>query len=491
MSSEKKINLYLSKSLFLKGLQCHKYLYLERYHPELKDEIPESVYAQFQSGIDVGKLARQLFPGGIEMPHDNQSYDEKLAMTQSEMKQGHTLYEPAFSHNNVFIKADIFHSKNDEWELYEVKGGTECHQHYLDDIAVQYYVIKGTGAPLSKAFIVYINNQYVRNGDIEVDKLFTIEDVTEKVLEKQGFVEDELNKMREMLKGDIPAIDIGKQCKKPYGCNFQGHCWKHLPEDSVFLLMGRWFSPLKLYEKGMIRISDVPLDMLKKDQRIQAEAYLNKSEFINKEALKKFLGSLWYPMYFLDFETVNPAIPLFDGTKPYQKVPFQYSLHVLKHENAELEHHEFLAEPNKDQRQELLKKLLDSIPETACVLAYTNFEEQRLTDLASWFPEYQEKLNNIIANIRDLSIPFANRDIYYWQMKGSFSEKGVLPVLVPELSYEGMEVSDGGMAMGAYWAMCQTDDQAEIQRIRTALLEYCKLDTIGMVRLWEKLNELV
>ncbi|MEW6571963.1 MAG: DUF2779 domain-containing protein [Nitrospirota bacterium] len=134
----------------------------------------------------------------------------------------------------------------------------------------------------------------------------------------------------------------------------------------------------------------------------------------------------------------------------------------------------------KDQRIELLKKLLDAIPETACVVAYTNFEEKRLTDLAAWFPEYKDRINRIIENIRDLSKPFENRDVYYWQMKGSFSEKGVLPVLVPELSYEEMDVSDGGMAMGAYWAMCQTEDQEEVHKIRTALLEYCKLDTLGL-----------
>ncbi len=175
-------NLYLSKSLFIRGLQCHKSLYLDRYHPELRDEIPETVYSQFQSGMIVGACARQLFPGGVEIPHENLSYDEKLLMTKSEIEKGtHTLYEPAFSQNDVFIKADIFHRNNDNWELYEVKAGTECHKHYLDDIAVQYYVIKGAGIPVSKTYAVYINNQYVRNGDIEVNKLFTIEDVTEKV----------------------------------------------------------------------------------------------------------------------------------------------------------------------------------------------------------------------------------------------------------------------------------------------------------------------
>src|SRR4030042_7193627 len=235
----KKTNIYLSKSLFIRGLQCHKSLYLHKYHPELKDDLSEPSISLLQSGTEVGLLARQIFPDGTEIPYDNLTFDEKLKMTRQEIEKGtSTLYEAAFSHDNVFIKADIFHRNNNTWELFEVKSGTNSQNHHLDDIAVQYYVIRNAGYPISKASLVYMNNQYVRNGDIEIDKLFRFEDVTDKVKEKQGVVEESLKNMREMLRGDIPEIDIGEQCNKKPACDFRGYCWQHVPEDSVLHLRG-------------------------------------------------------------------------------------------------------------------------------------------------------------------------------------------------------------------------------------------------------------
>jgi hypothetical protein len=184
-------------------------------------------------------------------------------------------------------------------------------------------------------------------------------------------------------------------------------------------------------------------------------------------------------------------IPLFDGTRPYQQIPFQYSLHYLKRQGVKLKHHEFLASPNCDQRKELTEKLINEIPDNACVLAYNmSFEIKMLESMAAWFSEYSNRIENIIGNMRDLMAPFRSKDCYLWQMNGSYSLKFVLPSLVPGLSYDEMEISNGGMAMDAYSAMCQTEDPKELERIRKALLEYCKLDTLGMVRIVEKLAEM-
>lgn len=485
-----KNNTFLSKSLFLRGLQCHKSLYLHKFHPELKDETSEPQESLYQSGTDVGVYARQLFPCGVEVPFEGMSIPEQIERTSVEIKNGaNTIYEASFNHDDVFVKVDILHKDKDGWGIYEVKSSTSVKDVHINDAAVQYYTATGAGLNISKVAVVHINNQYVKDGEIAVNELFTVSDITETVREMQGFVNDELGKMREMLNCDTPQIDIGEHCSDPYDCDFHGHCWSHVPEDSVFSIRGRGVDRFDLYRQGIVRLKDVPLTMLSGKQRIQVEAALTKKNIFNRDGVKEFFNTLRYPLYFFDFETFMSPIPLFDGTRPYQQIPFQYSLFCQEKEGAELLHHEYLAQPKTDPREELIKKLLDEIPEGACVMAYNKtFEIMVLRSLSAWFPEYAERIEAIIANMVDLMVPFKNMDVYHYEMNGSYSIKAVLPVLVPELTYEGMEVGDGGMAMDAYARMCRSEDLEEVKQIRKALLEYCKLDTLAMVRILEKLK---
>jgi len=487
----KKDTSYLSKTLFIKGLQCHKALYLHKYHPELKEDVSDAKEALFSGGRDVGVFAQQLFPGGVEIAYEDQALSDQIKQTQTEIKKGTvTIYEAAFGYKGTFCKVDILHKGKKGWEIYEVKSSTDMEDVYYDDVAFQYYVLISTGLPVSKASLVHINNQYIKDGDIEVDRLFTIQDLTKIAKEQESVVSEELQKQRDMLTGNLPDIDIGEYCTNPYGCDFAGHCRSHIPQNSVFDLKGRGVNKFDLYRQGIIRMKDIPKDMLNIKQGIQVEGTLKKKNHIIKENIRDFLKSLWYPLYFLDFETFMLPIPLFDGTRPYQQIPFQYSLHYLKSDGGKLKHHEFLASPSCDHRKELTEKLINEIPDNACVLAYNmSFEKRILADLGVWFPEDSDRIETIIDNMKDLMAPFRSKDYYLWQMNGSYSIKAVLPALIPELSYDGMEISDGGMAMNAYSMMCETEDPKELERIRKALLEYCKLDTLGMVKIVEKLRE--
>jgi len=485
-------DLHLSKSLFIRGLQCHKSLYLHKHHPELRDETPPSREALFRSGSEVGVVAQGLFPGGATIPYDPDTYDRQVALTQEEIAQGaSTLYEAAFHFDNVFVKVDILNKGKDGWDIYEVKSSTSIKDVYIPDAAVQYYVVKGSGLPVSRIFLVHINNQYVREGGIDVRQLFTVNDVTSEVRQMQDTVEGELDAQKTMLRGDIPRIDIGPYCSDPYECDFVGHCWEHIPDESVFDIRGSKSLPFTLYNRGIVRLEEVPLYMLTPNQRLQVEAALERKVVISSEAVREFLDSLWYPLYFLDFETVGAAVPLFDGTRPYQQVPFQYSLHYLEDEDAGLLHHEYLADPKIDPREELIKKLASEIPQNACILAYyAGFEAGVLRGLAEWLPKYRDDIDVMLGNLRDLAVPFQKKDVYHWQFSGSYSLKYVLPALVPDLRYEDMEVRDGDMAMQAYFRMRGSGDPEEIGRLRSALLAYCRLDTLGMVRIIERLKEM-
>ncbi len=484
-------NLSLSKSSFIRGLQCHKSLYLYKHQPELRDEISAAQQALFQSGTEVGIYAQKLFPGGVEIPFGKGTLSKQLALTKSEIEKGtKTLYEATFGHNNVFVKVDILHKGKRGWELYEVKSSTGEKAIYLNDVAVQYYVLKGAGLLVSKAFLVHINNKYTRKGKIELKKLFEIIDVTKRVEDKQDFIKENLVKQKKMLQGDVPEIDIGKYCREPYDCDFRRHCWQHIPENSIFELRRSGVNKFDLYKQGIVHLKDVPLDSLNHHQGIQTNATLKKKIVVDKSKIKEFIDSLWYPLYFLDFESFDCAIPPYDGLRPYQKVPFQYSLDYLEKEGGKMGHHEYLAPANTDPREEIIARLINEIPQDACVMVYNiAFEKSVLNQLAEWFPKYKGKINRIILNMRDLAAPFRSKDYYHYKMNGSYSLKNVLPVLVPELSYDDMEICEGGMASQAYLKMCQSPDSTENEQIRKALLEYCGLDTLGMVRILEKLKK--
>ena len=481
---------YLSKSLYIRGLQCHKSLYLHKYQPELRGEPTPELEALWKSGREVGDFARMLFPGGVVVPFEGLTGEEQLSKTREEIDRGtKAIYEATFSFDDVFVKADIIVRNRGFWDLYEVKSSTSVKEHYWDDVAVQYYVLSGCGLPVNKAYLVHINNGYVRDGDIVPEELFVLQDITGIVREKQASIPETLTGMRTMLRGRMPEIDIGPHCSDPYDCDFMDFCWRHVPEDSVFSLRGRGIDPWEMYRQGVVRMEDVPLDALNLMQRMQVEYSLDRKAHADPVKIREFLKKVRYPVCFLDFETFGSGIPLFDGTRPFQQVPFQYSLHRIDAEGEESRHFEYLAQPGVDPRKEIAEKLLGEIPEGACVIAYNMaFEKRVMRELGEFAPNHRKRLNAIAEGMIDLMEPFKRRDIYHWRMNGSYSLKSVLPVLVPGMTYEGLEISDGAMASEAYFAMETIADPAELSRLRKALLEYCKQDTLGLVRLLEKMR---
>jgi hypothetical protein len=481
---------YLSKSLYIRGLQCHKSLYLDRHRPELRGAPTPELEALWASGHEVGDFAHMLFPGGVVVPYDGLTKDEQLAKTREEIDRGtKAIYEATFSHDDVFVKADIIVRNRGYWDLYEVKSSTSVKDHHWDDVAVQYYVLSGCGLPMHKAYLVHVNNSYVRDGDIVPEELFVIQDITGIVKEKQASIPDTLAEMRSMLRGNVPKVDIGPHCEDPYECDFMAHCWQHVPEASIFSLRGRGIDQWELYRQGVVKLEDVPLDSLNLMQRMQVEYFLDRKSHADPAKIREFLKKVRYPACFLDFETFASAIPLFDGTRPYQQVPFQYSMHRIDAKWKEPEHFEYLAQPGVDPRSEIAEKLLGEIPEGACVLVYNMaFEKRVLRELGESIPALRKRLGAVSERMIDMMEPFKRRDIYHWRMNGSYSLKSVLPALVPEMTYEELAIRDGAMASEAYFAMENIADPAELSRLRAALREYCRRDTLGLVRLLEKMR---
>lgn len=484
----------LSKSLILKGLQCPKALWLAKHPPDFDFPPQPDLEAKFAAGTEVGILAQQLFPNGIEVPYEGLSFPAQLVRTRELIDNGtEVIYEASFSFSAIFVKVDLLIKDGDAWQIYEVKMGTSVKPVNLDDVAVQQYVLNGCGLSISKSFLVHINNSYVRQGEIDVFRLFHSEEITAKVAARQQSLPEIVREFRQIMsETNEPTIDIGPHCTDPYECDYIPYCWQHIPQNSIFDLRGKGLNKFDYYKRGQIRFEDLPLDALNPTQRQQVETTLNQQDAIDGDKAKKFVDTLWYPLCHLDFESFNSPIPRFDGTRPYQQVPFQYSIHRQNVAGAEPVHIAFLAEPNVDPRRALAEQLIADIPAEACVLTYNQaFEKSVMRELAELFPDLAESLKQRIDNVRDLMGPFRRRDIYRWQMQGSYSIKQVLPAMVPELSYAGLEIADGQAASQAYLRMCEVEDAGELKKLREAMLKYCELDTLAMVRILGELNRLL
>lgn len=493
MVDEKEKNQFLSKTLFLKGLRCKKFLYLSKYFSNLKDEISERTEEIFQEGNEVNSLARKLFPEGKEIPSE-WDRDRQASLTSYFINQGvKDIFEASFLFNDLFARVDILHRGEEGWEIYEVKSSTGYKDEYIDDIAFQFYVLKNSGLEIKKAYLLHIDSNYTRWGELEIDKFLKKADLTEAVMNKQTEIEEKISALKEILIGGIPEVEIGIHCLDNYQCEFKGFCWKDIPEDSIVAINLNWLkNRFELYKNGAISFEDLNPDEFEGNPKMYIEAFLEKKVIINKRGIETFLQTLWYPMAFLDFETFQSAVPPFDGTRPYQQIPFQYSLHLLPTKNGELEHSFYLAEPNIDPRRELIEKLLGEIPPNACVIVYNEkFEKGILAELAEIFPEKRERIEEIMKNIKDLMLPFKRKDYYHWSMLGSHSLKKVVSAIVPELKYEDLEIRNGEMAMVAYHKMCKAVSPEEVEKIRKSLLNYCFLDTLAMVRILEELQKIV
>lgn len=487
----------LSKSSFIKGLQCDKHLYLYKYHKEWLDPLTDMQKAIFSRGTDVGKIAQQLFPGGVDAsPKNIQEFDKAVKLTKELIdKNEKVIYEAAFINNEVLAAADIIVKDNDAWKIYEVKSSTSVNEVHINDAAVQYWIINNLGYKISDISIVYINNKYIRKGKLDLGQLFVIESVLNDVINKQAFVDKEIARQKKILaKKEIPDVDIGMHCTDPYPCGFIGYCWKHVPKKSIFNISGMHLrKKFELYDQNILKVEDIPGDFpLNKNQKLQVEGIINNKKIIDKEAIKEFLSTLNYPMYFVDFESFQPPVPMFDNSRPYQQIPFQYSIHYKEDKNSEPKHFEFIADYDVEPRIPFIENLLRELEKPGDIIVYNKaFEISRLNEIARDFPQYKNDINRLIKRIKDLMIPFQKKYYYTPEMEGSYSIKYVLPALVPELSYENMEIADGGTAAFAFESLIYQDDFIKIDEIKKQLLEYCKLDTLAMVRILERLESII
>jgi hypothetical protein len=499
--------LYISKSKYLAGLQCPKLLWT---HFNLREIIPKPGEAQqhiFDTGHMVGDLAKRLYPGGKEVPmlfSADDAMDLSITATSDLMKRRLPIFEASYLVDSRYCRVDILVPvagpdgdilSSDEWDLVEVKSSTRVKDVNVNDVAFQYDTLTRAGVHLNRLFLMHVDTSYVRGDQFEVERFFHLEDITDRARKIAEYVPPAMSRLLETIKGPDPDTPIGPRCTSPYTCDLKDMCWSVLPEGNVTNLYRSGSRAFALLDQGIFSIVDTPDSNLTHRQKIQKKALAAGEVQVDKNALRPWLKGLKYPLYHLDFETMNPAIPPLPGTRPYQQIPFQFSLHVQHEPGARPEHVEYLATWSDvplpgDPRGGLVEALQAIGPHGTILCWNMGFEKSVLGDLAEIFPQEAEWLAGLARRMDDLIIPFRNFWVYHPQQKGNCSLKAVLPALT-DFSYDDLAIGDGNQAARMYqtalYGNLLVKERAVIFK---NLLEYCKLDTMAMVEILRRLLKL-
>ena len=506
----------LSKSKYTKFCQCDKLLWLKTFKLDL-EVVDDAAKARFERGNMVGDLAMGIFgdykEAHAEKPDGSLDLAAMTEQTRQWMAEGvENICEASFIYKGNYCAVDILRKTPNGWAIYEVKSSTYPEyeskpaeiEKYIPDIAYQKWLLTQCGVNVTGTYLVCLNSDYVRHGDLDMDCLFV-------KIDMEGMISDELQKVPDNVKQAIktlecdiePTTGLGMQCHKPYPCTYWQYCTRNLPQLSVFNVYGgsgngfTFAKKLKCYNEGNVTFESLRDKSIGKIQDMQVACTLDNREHIDREGIAQFLSELKYPLYFLDFESMQDAVPQYDDTKPYSQICFQYSLHIKKSADAPYEHREYLAPSNGcDPRPELAAQLCRDIPKGVCTLVYNKtFECTRLKEMAAIYPDLAKHLLDIESNIKDLLVPFRSGFYYVPAMGGSFSIKSVLPALFPNepsLNYHSLDtrVQNGGDAMTIF-PKIKDMPADEAAATREALLRYCELDTWAMVKIWEQLQAVI
>lgn len=483
--------LRLSKSQFVSGLQCPKMLWWMVHEPDAPElAADDDLQVNFERGRRVGELARTFVPGGvlIDLPHHE--VERRVAATAKAIADGaRAVYEASFLEDGVFVAVDILERRRDGFVLVEVKSTLDVKEEHLPDVAVQTHVVRCAGLTVKRAEVMHLNRE-CRHPDLS--NLFVRENVTSLIRSALRAVPKQAGELLSTLASPLPEVAIGPHCTAPYACPFIERCWPPIPNHHVSTLYRiRATKVEKLVADGYETLFDLPRRFAASATARRQIRSVQTGKVIVERGLRRALAPLAPPIAFLDLETVNPAIPVWPGCRPYEQVPVQFSCHVLKPDG--LEHHTWLADGPGDPREGLARALIAACASARAVLAFNAPFEQRCIDgLVEVLPNLKAELVALSRRIRDL-LPIVRDHVYDPDFEGSFSIKKVLPALVPKLGYDDLEIQDGGSASAALETLLLGADAltaAQRRSVRRDLLRYCERDTLGMVRLFERLSEL-
>ena len=483
----------LTKSNFIRFLECSCQLWLIKQRPDLLPEIDAALQRIFDEGNKVDVFAKNLFPNGVEISGFNETGARN---TKAAIESGaKVLFQPTFGKDGLTCRCDILVKRGKGWDILEVKSSTSVHKDHIFDLAFQRICLEGAGLTIGKTFLVHINNQYVKDGEIDPHQILTSEDITKQVMDALPMARKEITKAKKTLAlTEEAGLELLKSCSSPGSCEFLPLYIGEIPHETIYSIAPA-LPPKRLkafLERGLIKPKQMPTDILESLGDVVLPKKSTKSVVeIDKEGIKSELGELTYPLYFLDYETSFPAIPVFDGYRPYQQMTFQYSVHILRTPKGKLEQKEYIHETFTDPAKAIADALVKDVGPVGSVIVWNQrFEASRNEELGEMVPKHAKALRSMNERMFDLMQIVMGGLYIDSRFDGSASLKKVLPVMVPELSYSDLVIQEGGTA-SASWAILTDPSTPKKQKeaLKRDMLAYCERDTLAMVELYRKFLE--
>lgn len=499
------IHTTLSKSQYVQGHRCPRALWYQWNRKDLKTVFDGATKsdmarrARMTMGDEIGQMSHDYFGGGAEVTDPYWKIGDAEKSTKAFIAGGAdkifeaTAIDPA---DGTYARIDLLRkvSGTDEWDMIEVKSTSSVKDHHIDDLSFQYHVFTGAGYRIRSGQVMLIDNNYVRQGPVDLQRLFRFEDITDKIKSRQSGIAPLASELIRIRNGkDLPAAEIGSQCDRPFPCDYKKQCWKDVPDLSVFNVLGMKEGAKIAKEIGSYDAAFLPAHLMPTDQKkvIDVVACRTGKEHCDPAKLEAFLEKLKYPLYFLDYETIQPTVPLYDGTRPFQNIPFQFSLHVQDAPGAPLRHHEFIHRDRTDPRPSFIDHLVKACGAQGSIVVYNQkFEEGRNRELAQDFPGHAPALESLNGRMVDLIEPFRARWLYHPAQAGSASIKDVLPAFT-DLKYDDLEVANGPEAMNLYTKFVRgmVDAAKDPDKFWSDMLLYCRLDTMAMAKLLDVVRD--
>jgi hypothetical protein len=455
--------------------------------PFLRDKYDTNKILTFKRGHDVGTYAQQLFPNGTDVSLISKNLDESLQLTSVLIAEKKTIYEAAFLYNGVLILVDILAYENNVWNAYEVKSSLKVSSVYLLDACLQSYVLKGSLSDFNELFLVTLNGDYELKDQVDIKKLFKKRSVKKEAEKNTEYFDSRISLAKELLeKNTIPDIPIGAQCTRPYTCDYFRTCWKDvLVEKSIFELPNIGREKLFEWQKAGIKsVEQIPDQELNSTLLKVKNSFKNNLPVIDKNAIAAFISEVKLPCAAMDMEIWSSAIPQLNGTKPFQQIPFLFTLYNGTEKNY------FFAPYQTDERKEFAQKLVEYCEPYATILVYDkSMENQAIISLSEKFPDLSAKLSELKEKMKDVSDIFKFMHFYHPQFKNNFSLKAIAAVLAPEVEFD--KISGGLEAMNYFNTFRQETNELEKQIIKDELVSYCMNDSVSTFKLYEYLRTLV
>ena len=484
----------ISKSVFYRANRCSKFLFLNFHSPELKDPFPEDRKVLMRKSSEIKKLGEQLFPGGIKIYKADQALEESAAITQQKILESFdVLYDAVFVYNKLAVTVDVLKKESGGWVTFEIKNSVRLSPIYIKDLKLVHYVLAHTLSDLIDIRVLTINPDYILKERINYSLFFNTHSVFSQVKSNPKEIEDQLELISQILSSNQePQVSIGRHCTSPFDCEFLNHCWGDFPDNSVLRISSIPIQDrLELWKKGQQSIHQIEdVNAFASNVKNQIISNLEGKEIVNLEKINLLEKKIKYPVLLFDMEFFSSAVPIIEGTKPFEQIPFAFTSFLVNEKNEILQEKVFVATPSLNTEEEIVIQLKDLLASCSSVMIYDKGMEMSWVRKLKKLRKHSDFIQNWNKPVIDLYEPIRKGYYYHPEMKGKYSIKQVYQAVFGKDLFENNLISSGLLATYYYQTLFTETDSKLFEEIMHSLREYSKSDVEALFQFWRYLKEL-